>query len=525
MMALRSLLFALLALASAAPASAQYVADYPRPVLVDPAWFAGVTPVDTRLPIQDCEKDRTQACVMSGSGTWFLRADFYIGPAPVPLDKKRMALFQRAEKNGSLDQYQRLLRDLAYLRAQQFGLFFADINDQLKVYYSSEDALMMRGETLAMLGRYDLAIKDIDAALFWSLQRKNKNRLAFIYSARAEVLARLGRAQEAGLALEQADFTRFKLLEDVSGQNYRIDLASDFVPRAAFGWTRGQRSRIDEAVNAPLATNCMPVPAEIVAAQKVGYRNVASYQWTTHNAELCGDWKTVIAHSGYLMDEAIGRPSQLGSDAKVALFYRAASQNARAQVKLGNYKEAQRLWYTMMVAEGPTQRAKAFEQQLGSTILEGRSKGVTAEPYIMSGLVERINYRKSEWDWQPVPGPNHVLFQVCNQTSDYVELAIEYEEQQGRRVTTAWHELNGRNTCKNFYVIAGSKVRYRARYFETNEHLAGAWEGDVDICVPGSSKGDHWRSTDQTVPCHPLNRTKAIETTVLQAKSVDLKHH
>ncbi len=180
-------------------ACAQLLDAVPKPAVIDPAWFSGHVPATTSGKAQpSCISDDHKPCIG--------RFD----PQPKPATPRNTVSLDVSQglirKHATSSYYNKDLAD-GYLTNHEFGPALQQLNAVIRKWYSDSEALWMRSEVYRLLGRDDLALEDIGAAIFWSEQGKvwhQDSKITNYYNRKAQLLERLGRADEAKLAYQGA---------------------------------------------------------------------------------------------------------------------------------------------------------------------------------------------------------------------------------------------------------------------------------------------------------------------------------
>jgi tetratricopeptide (TPR) repeat protein len=468
-------LFALLLLCNFAPANAQFRPDYIRPEVIDPAWFAGLVAPSTNRPIQptfnNCPPGEYCA---SDNFKWPVSMETdLLGAQLSKLDTKEIDRIRKNSSKNMFAQNGRIHIASRFLRAGRFDLFFPEINDQISKWYSSEEALLMRADTLALLGRHDLALADVNAAIFWATKRKHDWALGFMYATKAEALMRLGNKTEATQAIRMANNLR-----DPSKftQYYRIDWANEMAFPVLFGVSFKD---VKDALIKPSDSKCTPIPPPLIIAQKAQYRNFASIRQTLPIHAACQDWALVTSEAQWVIEYA-ERPS---TEPGVWEFRPAVlDMKVKAHKQLGQYREAEQTLLNEIERLGTFQYAKAkpYESALAKTILEEKAAGGKPDDTIVAKLKTRILQRQADDQREAALDAASGKVTMCNMTAHPVRMVLNYVEYKVtyNYVTRGWIDISS-GTCLDYRVEGGTYFYYHA----VDSVSYGIWSGSDKICV------------------------------------------
>ncbi len=386
---------------TAAPAAAQFVPDYPRPAIIDPAWFAGVKPIAIDGPLQpsglkfnDDDPCAGPTLCVANLGWMFDYSSSFVQAKPVPLNKGALRKLEASAKKFPHQQQWRLYIAQAYLQAGRFDLFFPEINAQLETWYSSTHALMMRAETLAMLGRDDLAMADVKSAEHWAWQRKyirqgnvyyHNDDTTDVLALKAEILARAGQKREASFALVDANASVDRN-ERWPSHLARVQNANRVVTRLLHGWTPEQLSKIDFELDKRRIMDCTKMPAEIEQARTALYRLFDVMRMASDAHESCKRWAEAEVDAGWMAEMGPRSVTPLKLEQKVGYWLEGSNRTAIAMDAQGKHKEAQKIWSTMLVVGLSEGWMKSVDAALGASIATGRAKGIEPEPAVLASL-------------------------------------------------------------------------------------------------------------------------------------------
>jgi hypothetical protein len=393
-------LLAIIAL-TASPAAAQFAADYQKPAMVNPAWFAGVVPIAIDRPLQPSGLKVSSVDPCAGPtlcvayfGWMFDYSSSFVQAKTAPLNKGALRKLEASAKKFPHQQQWRLEIAQAYLRAGRFDLFFPEINSQLATWYSSPHALMMRAETLAMLGREDLAMADVKSAEYWAWQRKYvKQGTAYyhhhdttdVLALKAEILARMGKKREASFALVDAN-ANVDRNETWPSHLARVQAANTLVTRLLHSWTPEQLARIDAVLDKWVIADCANMPTEIEQARAALYRlfDVIRLASTAH--ESCKRWEEAERDASWLVEMGPHATTPMTLEQKVRIWEEGSDRMAIALEAQGKHKEAQRTWSTMLSVGMNDSWTRGINRKLDASIAAGRAKGIEPEPSVLASL-------------------------------------------------------------------------------------------------------------------------------------------
>ncbi len=155
--------------------SAQFAPDFTPPKSVDSHIFDNWTPPVTTGPAQrgSCfdKKNKKETCAATRYA-WddpYSSYEKWIGNTPKPLDQEMVARFNKFknDKSEGLDQSVWIGMARAYANAHMWKEAIDLLNQQIKIWYSSPIAYLMRANIATQLGRDDLAGQDLMAAKYW----------------------------------------------------------------------------------------------------------------------------------------------------------------------------------------------------------------------------------------------------------------------------------------------------------------------------------------------------------------------
>lgn len=211
----RALIASLLAsLTCVSAAQAQFLPDFHTDAKVDPKIIAATVPPRVDGPVlESCwDNDEKRFCLQ---GNLFGRPGkggepFYeiLASRQQPLDKIAVQVHNGGIRDRPKVDASPTGLAVDYLNAHQFDQALIILNKAVKIWYSSDRVLGLRGETFFAIGENERALTDWNAALYWygriNPQRVKDDVLAFLHFRKGQTLARIGRNAEAKAAFEQA---------------------------------------------------------------------------------------------------------------------------------------------------------------------------------------------------------------------------------------------------------------------------------------------------------------------------------
>jgi uncharacterized membrane protein len=442
----------------------------------------GVDAPSTDLPIQQttasgCVPTGKIVCVDEGDGNSFWPTDLerdLIGAKPEKLDLKYIARIRNNYAKSGLQLYWNSKIAKEYLRAGRFDLFFPEINEVIKIWYSSSHALLMRADALAVLGRDDLALADVNAAIFWASKRKHDWVLGFMYATKAEVLMRLRNKAEATQAIRMAnslrDPSRFT-------QYYRIDWANEMAFPVLYGVSFKD---VKDALTKPIESKCTPISPMLIIAQKAQYRNFESIRQTLPIHEACMDWALMAAEAQWMVAYAM-KPETMKSNPDAAMIRQdAVKKQVVAHAKLRQYREAEIALMTELKYLGMISSARPFENALAQVVASEMAAGGTPDAAVSAELSKRVAARKVEDQELATLDAASGRVTMCNMSTHHIRMVLNYVEYKGsyHYVTRGWEDISSGN-CLTYRVEGGTYLYYHAVDSVTYE----MWGGSDKICV------------------------------------------
>jgi hypothetical protein len=371
-------------------AHAQYALDFRKPAVVDPVWFADVNPISRSLPkkaVNDdvCNISDVENCLSGyGGGGEFE----FIQAKPLKINKAKIKKMEALSRKFPKKRLPRVEIAYEYLRAHRFDLFFPEINKQLALPVQNMDALIMRADTLAALGRDDLALTDVEVAIHWATagQQIDHDSLFYARAILAELQLRAGNKLEATNTLAKLPYVE----DRTPWRNARIATVTQYVT----GWSNADLLRIDAAVKRGINNwQCLELDPDVVVAQQQNYRRYDVAAITTQRLLNCKQWDEAFAQANWLQSKVLDMTIPFGKSDRIDRWMYATKFMARAMNGKGETKQAQRYWADLLYIEQGTWRVSSEANLLQESIVAERAKGIEPSSYVAEAMASELQAR------------------------------------------------------------------------------------------------------------------------------------